>query len=116
MSQDVTTRNEIAPEMVAKEWWYKELKALSCEGVTTTNTRYAVFLALKTIDELAALQRQPERAPPQQMCGACGQPWTGEPCGQKDNGWPFQTCTPVPEHPPSSEADPANRHGKYIST
>lgn len=30
-----------------------------------------------------------------QICGACGQPWTGEPCGQKDNGHPFATCYPV---------------------
>lgn len=30
-----------------------------------------------------------------QVCGACGQPWTGEPCGQKDNGHPFPTCYPA---------------------
>lgn len=32
--------------------------------------------------------------PTEVMCGACGQPWTGEPCGQKDNGHPFPTCYP----------------------
>lgn len=30
------------------------------------------------------------------ICGACGQPWTGESCGQKDNGWPFPVCNPIP--------------------
>lgn len=30
-----------------------------------------------------------------QICGACGQPWNGEGCGQKDNGHPFPTCYPV---------------------
>ncbi|WP_315768495.1 MULTISPECIES: hypothetical protein [unclassified Bradyrhizobium] len=29
------------------------------------------------------------------VCVACGQPWTGEACGQKDNGWPFEVCAPV---------------------
>ncbi|MCS3926237.1 hypothetical protein M2175_001268 [Bradyrhizobium elkanii] len=29
------------------------------------------------------------------ICGACGQPWTGEPCGQKDNGHPYPVCYPV---------------------
>lgn len=31
------------------------------------------------------------------VCGACGQPWTGEKCGQAENGWPFQTCFPMQE-------------------
>lgn len=29
------------------------------------------------------------------VCGACGEPWTGKPCGQKNNGWPFPTCYPT---------------------
>jgi hypothetical protein len=29
------------------------------------------------------------------ICGACGKVWTGEPCGQAENGWPFQTCYPI---------------------
>jgi hypothetical protein len=29
------------------------------------------------------------------ICGACGQPWTGEKCGQADNGHSYQTCYPV---------------------
>jgi hypothetical protein len=33
--------------------------------------------------------------PDRTVCGACGRPWTGESCGQKDNGWPFPTCNPV---------------------
>ncbi len=28
------------------------------------------------------------------ICGCCGKYWDGEPCGQKDNGWPFPTCYP----------------------
>lgn len=38
-----------------------------------------------------------------QICGACGQPWTGEGCGQKDNGHPFQTCYPVVSVNPLAE-------------
>lgn len=30
------------------------------------------------------------------ICGCCGQPWQeGMSCGQKDNGWPFETCYAV---------------------
>ena len=29
------------------------------------------------------------------VCGACGQTWTGEACGQKNNEWPFPTCYPI---------------------
>jgi hypothetical protein len=35
-----------------------------------------------------------EAALAERRCVACGQPWTGEPCGQKDNDWPFPVCTP----------------------
>lgn len=30
-----------------------------------------------------------------QICGACGQPWTGEKCGQADNGWDHPVCYPA---------------------
>lgn len=35
-----------------------------------------------------------------QVCGACGQPWTGEKCGQADNDHPFNTCYPVADASP----------------
>jgi len=28
------------------------------------------------------------------VCGACGQPWTGEKCCQANNGWPHEVCYP----------------------
>ena len=31
---------------------------------------------------------------PTNVCGACGQPWTGDKCGQVDNSWGFPTCYP----------------------
>ena len=31
---------------------------------------------------------------PTNVCGACGQPWTGEKCEQADNSWGFPTCYP----------------------
>lgn len=49
-----------------------------------TGEQWAVIAKLEA-DILALLQSN-------QICGACGQPWTGESCGQKDNGWPFPTC------------------------
>jgi hypothetical protein len=30
-----------------------------------------------------------------QVCGACGHTWTGEKCGQANNGWPHEVCYPV---------------------
>jgi hypothetical protein len=43
------------------------------------------------------------------ICGCCGDVWQdGMSCGQKDNGWPFQTCypaaAPVADAPPMSAA------------
>lgn len=48
--------------------------------------QYAILLEHKSrVAELEAAQ----------VCGACGQPWNGRGCAQKDNGHPFQTCYPV---------------------
>lgn len=38
------------------------------------------------------------------MCGACGQPWTGEKCGQALNDWPHPVCYPTtPPAPDEAE-------------
>jgi hypothetical protein len=34
-----------------------------------------------------------------EVCGACGQPWTGEKCVQAANGWPYPVCYPVAASP-----------------
>lgn len=35
-------------------------------------------------------------AQPAMICGCCGDVWQdGMSCGQKENGWPFQTCYPA---------------------
>lgn len=50
------------------------------------------------IDTMRALQAAEARVrelEEGQICGACGQPWTGEPCGQKNNANPFPTCYPA---------------------
>ena len=57
--------------------------------------------AKRTDGKWTALYAAPqEAAQPVAVCGACGQPWTGEKCGQADNGHPFQTCYPHVEPPP----------------
>lgn len=40
--------------------------------------------------------------PSPQVCVACGQPWTGEKCGQAENGWPFLVCSPIAALPSPS--------------
>jgi hypothetical protein len=43
-------------------------------------------------------------APAAQVCGACGQVWTGEKCGQADNGWQHEVCYPVPAAEPEAQS------------
>lgn len=47
---------------------------------------------------IAASPSLPAQSVEAPVCGACGQPWTGEPCGQKDNGHPFAVCYPVEDY------------------
>ena len=44
------------------------------------------------VEEMIATLREPAN-----VCGACGQPWTGEKCGQADNSWGVPTCYPQNE-------------------
>lgn len=50
----------------------------------------------EAIAEIAQLKAEIERlrSPAPAVCGACGQPWTGEKCGQADNSHPFPVCYP----------------------
>jgi hypothetical protein len=52
---------------------------------------------------LAAVIAEPA-IPAAQVCGACGQVWTGEKCGQADNGWQHEVCYPVPAAEPEAVA------------
>jgi hypothetical protein len=52
----------------------------------------------------AALTQQAAPEAPA-ICGACGKPWDGESCAQKDNGWPHPVCYPT--QPAASEVSQA---------
>lgn len=47
------------------------------------------------------------------ICGCCGQPWAdGMSCGQKDNGWPFQTCYPAIDTQQQAQTPEATGEGE----
>ena len=53
-------------------------------------------IAEKDVYALIAKAREAEglRTKTQTVCGACGEPWTGQSCGQQDNAHPFPVCYP----------------------
>lgn len=58
-------------------------------------TGWASFSDAQILRAGAAVDAVLALAQTKQICGACGQVWTGEKCGQAENGWPHPVCYPV---------------------
>lgn len=68
------TPTDLAQRIVALDW-----------SATSLQHQLVIGAAVTTL-----------RGLPSQVCGCCGDQWRdGMSCGQKDNGWPFETCYPT---------------------
>lgn len=95
---------------ISKEAIEAAARAMCDDGCNWDNNlpghRKTMWLDRAEIALTAALPFLALRPAPSQICGACGEPWTGQTCAQKDNGWPHEVCFPVEAPSPApSQSD-----------